>query len=598
MRSTHSALALVLLLLGLGSAGCRTESRPAARPVHTADATLKRVGDDFLAGRFAFRPLDGVAVGWHQYDGRFTVPDRETLTAELARLKQTEAELRAIDAAQLSPARCFDRQLLGLAVANARWALEWQRAPWRNPMYYVGALDVSIYLKRNFKPLPERVRDMTAILQRAPELYRVAREQLEPVLPLPFVQTAIETATGTAGFLEKDVAAVAAGVTEERVRADFDAANRLAVAETRSFVEWLRRTRLPRADGAFAVGREGYQAMLRSELIELTPEEILAVGMRELRAEQERFATAAAEIDPGRKPIEVFRAMQAEHPTAANLLPQTRRNLEAIRQFLIDRRIVTLPSDVRALVAETLPPFRATSFASMDTPGPFETRATEAYYYVTPVEPDWTPQQAEEWLTAFNDYAVDVTSIHEAYPGHYTQFLALNASRASTIAKVTDSYPFIEGWAHYTEQMMIEQGFGQPATPAAATPAERVRAAKYRLEQSDEALLRLCRLCCSIQLHCQGMTVDQATRFFRENCYFEEKPARAEATRGTFDPGYLYYTLGKLMILKLRRDWQAQEGAEFTLQRFHDELLRHGTPALPLLRQVMLKNPRQWPNVL
>ena len=145
---------------------------------------------------------------------------------------------------------------------------------------------------------------------------------------------------------------------------------------------------------------------------------------------------------------------------------------------------------------------------------------------------------------------------------------------------------------------MIEQGFGQPANPATATPAERVRAAKYRLEQSDEALLRLCRLCCSIQLHCQGMTVDQATRFFRENCYFEEKPARAEATRGTFDPGYLYYTLGKLMILKLRRDWQAQEGADFTLQRFHDEVLRHGTPPLPLLRQVMLKNPRQWPNIL
>ena len=596
MRSSLLILAMAVLLTG--ASGCRTESRPAAPRSHPADATLKRVGDDFLAGRFEFRPLDGVAVGWHQYDGRFTVPDRDTLAAELVRLKRVDAELQTVDPAQLSPARRFDRQLLELAVANARWGLEWQRAPWRNPMYYVGALDVSIYLKRNFKPLPERVRDMTAILQRAPDLYRAAREQLDPVLPLPFVQTAIETATGTAGFLEKDVAAFAAGATEPAVRAGFEAANRVAVAETRSFVEWLRRTRLPRADGAFAVGREGYQVMLRAEFIELAPEDILAVGMRELRAEQERFAAAAAEIDPGGKPIEVFRSMQAEHPTAANLLPQTRRNLENIRQFLIDRRIVTLPSDVRALVAETLPPFRATSFASMDTPGPFETRATEAYYYVTPVEADWTPQQAEEWLTAFNDYAVDVTSIHEAYPGHYTQFLALNASRASTLAKVTDSYPFIEGWAHYTEQMMIEQGFGQPANPATATPAERVRAAKYRLEQSDEALLRLCRLCCSIQLHCQGMTVDQATRFFRENCYFEEKPARAEATRGTYDPGYLYYTLGKLMILKLRRDWQTQEGADFTLQRFHDEVLRHGTPPLPLLRQVMLKNPRQWPNIL
>jgi uncharacterized protein (DUF885 family) len=227
----------------------------------------------------------------------------------------------------------------------------------------------------------------------------------------------------------------------------------------------------------------------------------------------------------------------------------------------------------------------------MDTPGPFEARATEAYYYITPVEPDWSEQQKQEWLGAFNYYTTDIVSIHEAYPGHYLQFLALNASPASMAAKVFTSYPFVEGWAHYTEQMMLEEGFGQPA--ASASPEEIERGARYKLAQSLEALLRLCRMCCSIQLHTRGMSVDDATRFFMEHCYYEEQPARAEATRGAYDPGYLYYSLGKLMILKLRRDWQRQEGTSYSLKRFHDALLSHGAPPLPLLRRIMLGRAEQ-----
>jgi uncharacterized protein (DUF885 family) len=264
---------------------------------------------------------------------------------------------------------------------------------------------------------------------------------------------------------------------------------------------------------------------------------------------------------------------------------------------VINHRIVTIPSPVRAQVAETPQFMRATSFASMDTPGPFESKATEAYYYVMPVEPDWTSQQAEEWLTAFNYYDIDVTSIHEAYPGHYVQFLCLNASPATRLEKIFAGYAFTEGWAHYAEQMMVDEGFGTNGA-SAPTSAERIKAAKYRLAQTDEALLRLCRFCVSIKMHCQGMTVDQATKFFVENCYYQQKPARQEAIRGAFDPEYLYYTLGKLEILKLRADYQKQEGSHFTLQKFHDELLRHGAPPIRLLREVMLKDPALWPQVL
>jgi uncharacterized protein (DUF885 family) len=589
----------LFLVLALVSSGCTHLS---GQP--SGDARFQSLADEFVATHFSARPLQAVGIGWHQYDGRFVLPEKAILAAEAGRLKRFDAAFRAIPVTQLSPARRHDLRLLQAVIAGERWTYETQRLFWRNPMFYAGGLwyapglDVSVYLKRDFKPLTARIADISAVLRQAPAFFAAARNNLEPVLPKPFVETAIAAAHGAAAFLENDVARAATTVADPALRADFADANQAAVDAFLSYANWLKTERLANADSSFALGRDGYIAMLKSELIDLTPEQILEIGLRELRAEQQRFAKAAALIDPARQPVEVYRTIQIEHPTADSLLPETRKNLDAIRQFLIDHSIISIPGETRPRVAETLPPFRSSTFASMDTPGPFEKKATEAYYYVTPVEPHWTPQQAEQWLTAFNYYATDVISIHEAYPGHYVQFLALNASPAGTVAKVFSSYPFVEGWAHYAEQMMIEEGFGQPSNPAAASPEGLAKAAKYRLAQSNLALLRLCRLCCSIKLHCQGMTVDEATRFFMDNCYYEEKPARQEAVRGTSDPGYLYYTLGKLMILKLRRDWQAQESASFTLQRFHDELLRHGAPPLRLLREIMLKDPKQWSELL
>jgi len=263
----------------------------------------------------------------------------------------------------------------------------------------------------------------------------------------------------------------------------------------------------------------------------------------------------------------------------------------------MSHHLVGVPSDVRAKVKETPQYLRVTSFASMDTPGPFEKRATEAYYYVTPTENDWPEKQKQEWLTAFNYYTSDVVSIHEAYPGHYVQFQHLNASPATKVEKIFGSYAFIEGWAHYCEKMMIDEGYGSP-TSASPSEEDVKRAAKYRMAQADEALLRVCRLCVSIKMHTQNMSLEEATKFFQENCYYEEKPARQEAMRGTFDPGYLNYTLGKLQILKLRDDYKAQQGDEFSLQKFHNELLNHGMPPIRLLREIMLKDQSKWNEVL
>jgi uncharacterized protein (DUF885 family) len=241
-------------------------------------------------------------------------------------------------------------------------------------------------------------------------------------------------------------------------------------------------------------------------------------------------------------------------------------------------------------VKETPQYARAMSTASMDTPGPFERNATEAYYYVTPVDPSWTSKQKDDWLSMFDNFTADNVSIHEAYPGHYTQFLHLNASSASDIEKIFGSYAFIEGWAHYCEKMMLDNGFGNNGDP--------LKAAKYRLAQSGDALLRLCRLCVSIKMHCERMTLDESTRFFMDNWYQGEKPSRQEALRGTFDPGYLFYTLGKLQILKLREDYRIQEGSNFSQKQFHDMMLEHGMPPIRLLREILLKDHSKWNEIL
>lgn len=585
-------------LLILFLAGCASSPESSLPTTPTGDAAFQHLADEFTAGYLAWRPETGTALGLHEYDGRLTDYSHESLKAEAARLRHFDRTLRELPPASLSEANRYDQLILQSAVGNELFKFRDLEIYTRNPMTYAGAIDVNIYVKRDFAPIEDRVKSIIAIESRAPQVFAAARSNLNVSLPKPYVETAIEIANGSAAFLEKDLVIALAGVKNVPLMAEFKMVNQQAIAELRSYAEWLKTEKLPKADATFAIGREKFQRMLRDgELIQLTPEQILKIGLEELRREQQVFAGTARQIDPTRSPIEVFRDIQRDHPAADKLIPDTRKNLETIRQFCGDRKIVTLPSEVRARVDETPQYLRATSFASMDTPGPFETRATEAYYYVTPVEKDWPAQKQEEWLTAFNYYTTDVVSIHEAYPGHYTQALWLNASEATRIEKIFGSYAFIEGWAHYCEQMMLDEGFGLPAS-GTPTEAERITAAKYRLAQSDEALLRLCRLCVSIQMHCQGMSVDAATRFFEENCYYEHKPAQQESIRGTFDPGYLYYTLGKLQILKLRRDYQKQEGAAYSLQRFHDDTLRHGMPPIRLLRQVLLKDSKTWNDIL
>jgi uncharacterized protein (DUF885 family) len=584
--------ALIFSLIAL-SLPCRSSFA-----TQTADAEYEAVAEEYIKGYFAAHPLEGTALGLHEYDGKITDYSRLALDAELSRLRRFDDRLAKFDPSKLSPRQSIDLRILQTAIKKELFQMQDMSIFERNPMVYARAADVNVYVKRNFAPLEDRVRSLVAIESQIPNILIAAKTNLNEVLPKPYVELAIQIARGSSDFLKKNLVVAVAGLKDEQIRAAFQDANRRAANALADYAAWLERQKLPKASPDFALGEEKFRRLLaQTELVDLPSEKILEIGLEQLKAQQSAFAEAAKAIDPNKSAIEVFKEIQGEHPTPQNLIPDISKNLEKIRKYVSSHHLVTIPSDIRAQVKETPQYRRATSFASMDTPGPFEKHATEAYFYVTPTESDWPEKQKQEWLTAFNNYASDIVSIHEVYPGHYVQFLRLNASSAGKIEKIFGSYAFIEGWAHYCEQMMIEQGYGS-ATGPSPSEEDTKRAAKYRMAQADEALLRLCRLCVSIKMHTQKMSIDEATKFLQDNCYYEEKPARQEAMRGTYDPGYLNYTLGKLQILKLRDDYKAQQGDEFSLQRFHNELLNHGMPPIRLLREIMLKDETKWDEVL
>ena len=557
----------------------------------SGDAAFDKLSDEYLNGYLAWRPQTGTYLGLHEYDGKITDYSKASVDAELMRLKEFDKKFSEIDSSSLSSKKYYDWQMLKLAVKNEIFSFEDLHYYTTNPMAYAGAIDVNIYVKRNFAPIEQQIKSIIAIENKAPEVYAAAKANLVDSLSKPHTELAISIAKGSASFLSKDLLEALKDVKDSSLMNELKISNKKAIDAINDYAAFLEKEKLPKVHTHYAIGVENYKKMLLyGEGITMTPDEILAIGMKELAKEQAAFDAAAKIINPTKKPVDVYNDMQKEHSTAENLIPDARKHLEAIRQFLIDKKIITMPSEVRVKVEETLPYARETSTASMDTPGPFEEKSTEAYYYITPVNLKWPAAQQEDWLMQFNFYGTDIVSIHEAYPGHYTQFLHLNASDASKVQKIFGCYAFIEGWAHYTEKMMIDAGFEQDG--------DSIKAAKYRLAQSGESLLRLCRLCVSIKTHCYGMNVDEATQFFKDNWHQGEKSSRQEALRGTFDPGYLFYTLGKLQILKLREDYKKQEGDNYSLQKFNDAMTDNGMPPIRLMREILLKDKKIWNEIL
>ena len=529
---------------------------------------------EYFRGYFAFRPTEATWIGIHDHDERLGDRSAGAVAAEVARLRTFEERLGGIDVAALGDLERRDHAILTSHIGAEIFRWEVLRPHVRDPMSYNDSISWGIDELVSKKSAPPEVR-LRRVIARESDVSRLlasARANLDRP-PRVYTEKAIELVGGTIEYLETTLPAAFAGVGDEALQATFRERNAATIAEVREFRRFLEADLLPRSDGEFALGAERFATFLRlHEMVDIPLDRLEAIGLEHLAVARDRFFETALRIDPDATPSEVLESLQEDHASAEELLSSTAESLEGMRQFLIDAEIVTLPSEERCRVVP-MPPYMW-GFAAMNSPGPLETVAKEAYYYVDPVEDDWPEEKKEEHLRNFNRPAMDVISIHEAYPGHYVQGLYVNEA-PSLVRKALWTVTHGEGWAHYTEQMMLDEGYGD------GDP-------RLRLAQLGEALLRLCRYRVAIGLHTQGWTVDQATRFFVEEGWVLPEAARREAVRGTFDPLYLGYTLGKLQILKLREDYREKMGAGYRLKDFHDRFLREGTAPIRIIREALL----------
>ncbi|MCH7737366.1 MAG: DUF885 domain-containing protein [Chloroflexi bacterium] len=542
------------------------------------DTAFQQLSQRLIKEHWDFYPTAGSRIGRHEYDGRLPDLSPSQNARREGELRRSLVELRALDADGLDEAGRMSYRMMELFLRRELFIFNDLKPLENNPMRHTGYLNVSGYIRRDYAPLEDRLRSAASAMRQAPEFLEVLDGALSDTLSSHVVEMSVESYSGMARFYRVDLAEAAKEVPDSNIVGEFDRARESAAAALDHFVERLK----SRGEGGpegFAIGTKLYSGMLATgEGLEAPLSQITAIGQANLEDNLARIKDLAQSIAPGRPVPEIVEEIGRNHPQAQELIPKTRDMLEDIRQSLIDFDVISVPSEDRCQVIET-PTYMRYAFAAMDSAGALETRATESFYYVTPVEDDWSAQKKEEWLSNFNYDTLKIISIHEVYPGHFVHHLHNRYGRELPLVnRVATSYSFTEGWAHYTEQMMLETeyGDGQP---------------KLLLTQLLEALVRNCRYMCSLRMHTEGMTLDDATRFFMENAYMAELPARREALRGTFDPGYLNYTLGKLMILKLREDYRREQGSAYSLKGFHDRLLSFGGPALPLLRPALLENP-------
>jgi hypothetical protein len=565
------ALGLPFLLL----VGCATTRGMSPEAAHAA---FSKLVDDFFVQEFTFNPVDATKAGIHQYDGQLEAWTEPRIVARVAEL---EVLLNRATALWTERTALGTDDLIDLELLDGRIRaelLDWNllRFTARNPMTYAGRPGIAIdpLLKRNFAPAKERLKSIVARLEQVPAVYAAGRGNVtEP--PKEWTELAIVQARGTEAYLSETLAnwAKEAAGNDAILWADFQRANITAIAATQDLQYWLSRTVLPKSTGTWAIGPRAYVTMLKhAEFISTPLEELLGQGEAQLQKDRLLFVETAKEIDSARTPEEVFKSLGDEHPSARELLPYARQTLEQVRQFVIRKDLVSFPSESRPQVVETPSFMRVGLYAAMDSPGPYEARGNEAFYYVTPPEPSWDSKRLEEHLRVFNTSMLPLIHVREAYPGHFVQFLW--APKFPTkVRKLLSTASNVEGWAHYAEEMVIEEGFADDNP-------------KYRLAQLEAALLRDCRYVVGIGLHTTTMTVEQGAQRFVRECFQNPSVAYDEARRGTFDPTYLYYTAGKLMILELRKDYLSANGG--TLKQFHDAFLSKGPLPVPLVRKLLL----------
>lgn len=514
--------------------------------------------------------------GLHSWDSQLEDYSSLAISQEIAAIKSFQQRLEKIPPLELALTDTFDYQILASNMNARLLELEQIQSYEHNPQVYndpisTGLLQLAMF---EYAPADARLRCIIAKEKEVPRLLDSARSNVNRP-PAVYLKVAIETFKGTLSFVQNDLPAAVASVNDPKLQAEFKKSTKTAIDALARYIKHLENTR-PDPAATYAIGKLNYEAKLKyEEGIDVPVDTLLKIANRELSKTQEEFRKTASQIDSKRDPLSVWADVQRDHPKPGALVEDAKKQLDDLVRFIEEKKIVTLPTADPPVVAPT-PDFMRWSTASMWTPGPFETRALPARYLITDVDPKWSEKQKEEYLGSINYPQLWTTSIHEVYPGHFVQGVFLK--QVKSIVRRTGAIApgsFVEGWAHYTEQMMIEEGFGN------GDP-------KIKMGQLADALLRLCRFVCGIRLHTDGMTVDQATRFFMRNAYMGETPSRIEAERGTFDPTYLVYTVGKLAILKLREDYKRDHKEDFSLQEFHDRLLSNGNAPLWVHRQILL----------
>jgi len=532
--------------------------------------------DDLLGYLHEVHPTLATLDGVHSHDDLLEDFSRQAVDAESHALAGYLRRLDEIDIEALTDIERLEHRMLGEHLRGRMFELEVVRTWERNPQYYADILASSIAGQALFAyaPAAERARRVMSKLRQTPRLIQAARDNIkEP--PGIFVKVGIETMRGALKFIEDDLPRAFGDVDDLHLLGDLADAQTEAVQAIGHYVEYLETDVAPRARASFRLGRDKFEQKLRlEEGLTLPVDRLLTIAGRELKATQEAFKSIAGRLNGG-DPLEAWSRTKAKHPGPGELVDIGRQQLEELSTFLERQALITLPPGEPITVAPT-PDFYRWSFASMWTPGPFETKPTRAYYYLTDVDPSWPTARQEEHLRDFNFPTLWSISIHEVFPGHFLHYQHLRRVESKARKSILFApASFVEGWAHYCEQMMIEAGFGRQ---------EHV----VKLGQLAEALIRLARFIVGIKLHTEDMSVEQGVRFFREEAFLEEGSARREAERGTFDPTYLVYTAGKLMLLKLRQDYKQRQGKAFSLRAFHDTLLANGTAPFWLHRALLL----------
>ena len=564
-----------------------------ARLAPNSDASEKQAVWDKLADEyfdqiyFKFAPSAGTSAGLHQYDPLLEDYSRAGVDTEIAALHAFEKRVEAVNPAGLGEALAADRELVLSNIRGALLTLETIR-PWeKNPDTYSGGISNSVYviMIRKFSSPDDRLRSVVSREEKMPAVFAAARANLKNP-PRIYTEIALEQLPGIISFFQNDVPAAFAGATDPALKAEFAKSNAAVIAGLQSYADWLKSDLLSRSNGDFRIGADTFsKKLLYDEMVDTPLDRLLEIGWANLRKNQAEFNRVAKELEPAKAPADVLAELAAMHPAPDKLLQSFRDTFDGLIAFIQTKHIITIPSDVRPTLQETPPFMRATTFASMDTPGPFEKVATEAYFNVTLPGPHDTPEEIEGRMASFNIGTIVSTSTHEAYPGHYIQFLWVN--RAPTkVRMLLGASSNAEGWAHYCEQMMLDEGYGQPGTGA-----KDARESKFiRLGQLQDALLRNARFIVGIEMHRGKMTFDQAAEFFVKEGFQSKQVGLVETKRGTADPTYLYYTLGKLEILKLREDVMKKEGSAFSLEQFHNNFMKQGFPPIKIVRQAMLGN--------